>query len=550
MKANIRDFAESRGGDSAPLELDALIVGAGFSGVYCLHEIRKLGLKAAIFEAASGFGGVWRWNCYPGAGVDSETTEYQYSIPETWKDWTWSTNYPRYPELRAYFDHVSKTLDIEKDCVFGAAVVHADFNQESGRWTITTQDGRQATAKYFIVGSGFAAKRHVPDWPGIETYRGAIHHSSLWPESGVDVTGKRCAVIGTGATGVQLTQALGSHASDLTVFQRTPNLALPMHRRPLSVEEQERLKPVYPELFRLRETSFGGFLYTPHEKSLPEDSKEDIETFLEGLWEGGGFRFWVSNYKDLFKNAESNRVVYDFWARKVRPRIQDEKLRDVLAPLDPPHAFGIKRPSLEVDYYDQFNKPNVHLVDIHQNPISRLTETGIQLEDGTQHDVDVICVATGFDVSSGGLMDMGLRSIHGTPLKEEWKDCVTSYLGVSISGYPNLFFTYGPHGPTALSNGPSTIEVQGRWIVDAIRLMERRGIKSVNATQEAAQRWKDTINDQSNGTLFPTVKSTYMGGTFPGKPFEQLNWTAGLPAYANEIRTVLPEFKGFEVEML
>ncbi|KAL4803335.1 hypothetical protein BDV18DRAFT_153683 [Aspergillus unguis] len=548
MKTNIRDFAATKGSPSSPLVLDALIVGAGFSGVYCLYEIRKLGLKTAIFEAASDFGGIWRWNCYPGAGVDSESLEYQFSMPEVYKTWNWSSNYPKYDELRRYFEHVSETLDIRKDCVFGVVVVSAEFNQESGRWIITTQDGRQATAKYLIVGGGFAIKRHIPDWPGLDSFKGEIHHSSFWPENGVETRGKRCAIIGTGATGVQLTQALGPVAGSLTVFQRTPNTALPLRRRPYTAEEQHHLKSVYPELFRLRERCFGGLLYAWSERTLGEDSDLEREAFLDDLYNQGGLRYWLANYKDILFSPESNRAVYDFWARKVRARIQDEKLRDLLAPLDPPHAFGVKRPTLEVDYYEQFSRPNVHLVDVRDNPISRITETGLQLADGTQHDFDVICIATGFDTSTGGLRDMGLRDINGTALQDQWKDSVATYLGLGISGYPNFFFTYGPHGPSAFSNAPSTIEVQGRWIADAIKLMERKGIKSINPKLEAQQTWKEKIDALSNTSLVPTVASTWMGGTFPGKPHEQLNYTAGLPAYVNGIRGVLPGFEGYSVE--
>ncbi|KAI9035040.1 flavin-containing monooxygenase [Aspergillus affinis] len=553
MKTDIREFAD-RQGSSGPnadnLELDALIVGAGFSGIYYLHELRKLGLKAIIYEAGHDIGGTWRWNCYPGARVDSEIPEYQFSIPETWKDWTWSTNYPAYDEIRAYFDHVERVLNIKKDCSFGTFVNGASFDTPSGRWQITTTDGRKASAKYLIVSTGFAAKRHIPDWPGIESFRGVIHHSSFWPEEGVDLKGKRVGVIGTGASGVQLTQALGPVAGSLKVFQRTPNLAVPMRRRDLTVEEQEQLKPIYPELFSLREKAFGGFHYTFSERGTFEDNEQEQQAFLGRLWQLGGFRLWVANYKDSLHDAKANRVVYDFWAERVRQRIDDPVTRDLLAPLEPLHPWGVKRPSLEVDYFEQFNRPTVELVDIRNNAIERITETGLQLADGTHYDLDAICIATGFDVSTGALVNMGLRSIEGRELKDEWAASVQTYLGMTISGYPNLFTTYGPHAPTALSNGPTCIEVQGRWVIDAIKQMERRGIKSINATGAAAHAWKHRIEALSNPTLFPTTRSTYMGGTFPGKPFEQLNWTGGIPAYHAEIRPVLPSLKGFDVEML
>jgi cation diffusion facilitator CzcD-associated flavoprotein CzcO len=553
MKTNLRDFAaqsptthSSTAAD--PLTLDALIIGAGFSGIYALHTLRKQGLKTAIFEAGPGLGGIWRFNVYPGARVDSEALEYQFSFPEVWKSWTWSTNYPDHKEIKEYFEYVAEVLDLKGDIVFGAVVVDAQFDEGVGRWTVTTQDGRVASAKYLIAGTGFGSKRFVPDWPGLDLYKGVIHHSSFWPEEGVDVAGKRVAIIGTGASGVQLTQALGPMAASLNVFQRTPNLAIPMKQRYLTKEEQNQVKPLYPEAFQLRETAFGGFLYTFSEKSLQDDTPEEVEQFFESLWQAGGFRFWLSTYKDVFFDPQTNWIAYDFWARKARARIHDEALRDKLAPLEPPHAFGVKRPSLELDYFEQFNKENVHLVDVSDNAITRFTETGLQLADGTTHDFDVIALATGFDVSTGGLMDMGLCSIIGTTLNDDWRDSVSTYLGLCVSGYPNMFMMYGPQAPTAFCNGPTAVEVQGRWIADVIKTMERRAIMSIDPLPEAAREWKAKIEVLSNATLFPTVqRSTYMGGTIPGKPFEQLNWTGGLPRYTDEIRGVLPELKGFKI---
>ncbi|KAL2856156.1 hypothetical protein BJX68DRAFT_263651 [Aspergillus pseudodeflectus] len=553
MKTNLRDFAAQPPADpsSTPPELltvDALIIGAGFSGINALHTLRKQGLTAKIFEAGPGLGGIWRFNVYPGARVDSEALEYQFSFPEAWKEWTWSTNYPAHSEIKQYFEHVAEVLDLKGDCVFGAVVVDARFNQGVGRWNVTTQDGRVASAKYLIAGTGFGSKRFVPDWPGLDSYKGIVHHSSFWPDEGVDVAGKRVAIIGTGASGVQLTQALGPLAGSLTVFQRTPNLAIPMKQRSLTKEEQDQAKTLYPEVFQLREKCFGGFLYTFSEKSLQDDTPEQVEQFFESLWQAGGFRFWLGTYKDVFVDPQTNRIAYDFWARKVRARIHDEGLRDKLAPLEPPHAFGVKRPSLELDYFEQFNRENVHLVDVSKNAIARFTETGLQLADSTTHDFDVIAVATGFDVSTGGLVDMGLHSINGTTLKDDWRDSVSTYLGLCVSGYPNMFMMYGPQAPTAFCNGPTAVEVQGRWVADVIKTMERRGIKSIDPTPEAAREWKGKIDALSNATLLPTVqRSTYIGGTIPGKPFEQLNWTGGLVKYTDEIRAVLPGLKGFNI---
>lgn len=529
------------------LTVDALIVGAGFGGIFCLHEMRKLGLNAVIFEAGNDIGGTWRWNCYPGAGVDSEVPEYMYSIPETWKDWVWSTNYPSYDELRSYFDHVDNVLQIKKDCAFNSVVIDARFDTNEGQWHIKTADGRSAYARYFIVATGFAAKRYIPEWPGFERFKGIVHHSSFWPEEHIDVVGKRCAVIGTGASGVQVTQAWGPQAGSLKVFQRTPNLALPMLKRDLTVEEQRESKKIYPELFSLREKCFGGFLYTFDEKDTFDDNDDERQAFFESLWEGGGFRFWLANYKDYLFDAKSNRLVYDFWCKKVREQIEDPKQRDILAPLEPPHHFGVKRPSLQRNYFEQFNRPGVEAIDIQSNPIVGFTENGIQLEDGTVHELDVICIATGFDIATGGMTNMGLHGVHGTALEDEWKSGAYTYLGTTVSGYPNMFHLYGPQGPTLFSNGPTTVEIQGRWIAHAIKQMERQGIKYIDPTLEAAQKWKKRINHLSDITLFPTTKSTYMGGSVPGKIFEQVNYAGGEPAYASEIRTTLPNFIGFNV---
>ncbi|KAL2404794.1 FAD-binding monooxygenase acrE [Exophiala dermatitidis] len=550
IKTELREYAKRRattGPYADNLEVDALVVGGGFGGVFCFYELRKAGYNTVIYEAGNDLGGTWRWNCYPGAMVDSEIPEYQLSIPETYKDWTWPSNYPTYQDLRAYFDHCDKVLDIKSHTAFDSVVVEAQFNTAEGRWHVQTADGRMAKARFFVVAAGFAAKRYVPDeFVGIEKFKGEAHHSSFWPDLNIDVSNKKCCVIGTGASGVQITQAWGPKAGHLKVFQRTPNLAVPMRKRALTAEEQNAIKPVYPELFSLREKCFGGFLYTFSERGTFEDTPEEREAFYRKLWEDGGFRFWLGNYKDYLFDRKANREAYNFWAKNVRCRIGDPKQRELLAPLEPPHPFGVKRPCLEFNYYEQFNRENVEVVNIKNNPIKEFTETGIRLQDGTHHEFDVVCIATGFDITTGGMTAMGLRNINGTYLRDEWKKAAYTYLGTTISGYPNMFHLYGPHGPTLLSNGPTSVEVQGRWIVDAIKQIDRQGLKYINPTDEASKAWKKKINELSDKSLFPTTKSTYMGGSMPGKAFEQVNYAGGLPAYAEDIRAVLPDFVGFE----
>ncbi|KAJ6109267.1 hypothetical protein N7486_001501 [Penicillium sp. IBT 16267x] len=515
------------------LEVDALIVGAGFAGIFMLKTLRDRGLKAVIFEAGNDTGGTWRWNCYPGAGVDSEVPEYEFSWPEVYKTWNWPNNYPDYKNLRDYFDHVDKVVGIKKDCAFN---------------TVVTADGRATKAKYLVLGTGFAAKRYIPPWPGMDKFKGVIHHSSFWPEEEVDVKNKRCAVIGTGASGVQITQAWGPEAGDLKVFQRTPNLAVPMRKRDLTVEEQERTKPYYPELFRYREANYAGFMYDWCERNTFDDTPEEREAFYESVWKDGGFRYWVALYKDNLFNPEANKESYNFWAKKTRARIGDPKLRELLAPREMPHYFGIKRPCLEKTYYEQFNRESVHLVDIKNNPIKEFTETGITLKDGTHHELDVVAVATGFDVVTGVMTQLGLKSIDGAELEKEWVPGARTYLGTTVSGYPNMFHIYGPHGPTLLSNGPTSVAVQGRWIADAIAKIEANGIKYINPKVEAADKWKKHVIDLNDRTLFPTTRSTYMGGSIPGKVYEPVCYSGGIPAYAIEIRKALDRLEeGFDV---
>jgi cation diffusion facilitator CzcD-associated flavoprotein CzcO len=293
---------------------------------------------------------------------------------------------------------------------FGTVVTEAQFNTDEGKWHVKTADGRNAKAKYLVVCAGFAAKRYVPDWPGIEKFKGVVHHSSFWPDDEISVEGKKCAIIGTGATGVQITQAWGPKAGELKVFQRTPNLTVPMRQRELTVEEQEIAKRWYPELMHLREHCFGGFLYTFSERSTFDDSPEEREAFFEKLWQDGGFRYWLGNYKDYLFSKEANQEVYDFWVKKQRARLNDERKKDILVPHKMPHYWGIKRPCLEYGYFEQFNRPNVDVIDIKNNGIKSFDETGINLEDGTHYDFDVICIATGFDVVTGRLLFLHVKS--------------------------------------------------------------------------------------------------------------------------------------------
>ncbi|KAF4552244.1 Pyridine nucleotide-disulfide oxidoreductase-like protein 12 [Elsinoe fawcettii] len=532
------------------LTCDVIIVGAGFGGVYLLHRLRdELGFNCKIYEAGTNLGGIWHWNCYPGARVDTEVPIYEYSLEKVWKDWTWTEKYPGFQELRDYFDHVEKVLDVKKDVAFNARVVGAQFNKDTHMWDIKTEDGRTAHARYFINAIGFAAKRHFPDWKGLDTFKGEMYHSSFWPQEGVNVKGKRVAVIGTGSTGVQIAQETAKEASSVTVFQRTPNLCLPMRQRKLTKEEQDKAKEKYPELYRYRLTTFAGFPFDFAERKTLDDTPEQREAFYEDLWQKGGFHYWLATYDDMLFDKPANDEAYKFWVKKTRQRISDPEKRDILAPLEAPHAWGTKRPSLEQDYYEQLDKPQNSVVDVKKNPIVEVKENGIVTADGKLREFDVIALATGFDSVTGGMKNMGLRDESGELLSEKWKMGTWSYMGMTCNGYPNMFFLYGAQGPTAFSNGPTCVEVQGDWIVDAIAKCKNEGITYLNAKKESEERWRQLVTELSEKTLFPGTSSWYMGANVPGKPREQLNFAGGFPRYEKEIRAELDGgFQGFETK--
>ena len=532
------------------LVLDVCVVGAGFSGCYLLHLLRKEGFSVKVVEAGTGLGGIWHWNSYPGARVDSQYPIYQYSLPQVYKDWKWSEEYPGSSELRAYFNHVDKQLDLSKDVIFGTKVIGAKFDGSEDKWIIDCDTGARITARFFICCTGFAAKRHFPDWPGLESFDGTICHSSFWPEEGMDVRGKRVAVVGTGATGIQIAQTTARDAAQLTVFQRTPNLCCPMRQAKVSPERAEKDLATLGDTLKNRLSTFAGFLYERQTINTFDHTPEEREAFFEGLWNLGGFRMLANNYGDMLSDRKANREAYDFWAKKTRARISDPEKRDILAPLEPPHPFGGKRLSLEQDFYEQMDKPHVKIVNIRQNPVSRVTSSGIVTDDGKLHEFDVIAIATGFDSFTGGLKDMNLMGLNNQRLVDKWQKGTWTAYGITVSGFPNFFFLYGPQAPTAYANGPSITEPQAEWCVDVIKRMRDMGKTRINATEEAEQEWRKEVFRLHEFTLRNEVEgSWYMGGNIPGKPKEPLNYAGGIPQYMRKLREAVEEdWKGFTVQ--
>lgn len=391
-------MADNNPSTGSIVHCDVLIIGAGFSGVSMLYRLRKLGLNTKIFESGSGFGGVWYWNRYPGARVDSEWPYYQLNIPEVYRDWKFSERFPGHEEIRAYFEHVDKVLNLRKDVEFNAHVV--DTQWKDGKWTVKTDQGQIAQSKYLILCSGLLHRRHVPDFPGLDTFQGVIHHTGFYPDK-LSVKGKKVALIGAGATAVQVTQELSKEADQLTIFMRRPSLCLPMGQRRIDDLEQRGWKPYYAALFREGRKSAAGFPGDKGTCRVKDVSEEESERYWEDLWGMGGFNFITSNYLDLFVDKESNQKAYDFWAKKTRQRIKDPKKRELMAPKEAPYYIGTKRAPLEQDYYECIDRDNVDVVNMNDEPLETFNEKGMLLKNGKQLDFDMVILATGFDSFSG-----------------------------------------------------------------------------------------------------------------------------------------------------
>jgi cation diffusion facilitator CzcD-associated flavoprotein CzcO len=502
---------------------DVLIVGAGFSGLYSLYRLRNAGHAVRLVEAGGDVGGVWWSNRYPGARVDSHVPNYEYSLPEVWRDWTWSERFPGREELLAYFHHVVDVLDLSRDIDLHTRVDTARFDEERQRWSVEAASGATYDARYLLMCTGFGSKPYVPDLPGLSDFEGICHHTAAWPEEGVDLRDRRVGVVGTGASGVQVVQEAAREARQLTVFQRTPVTALPMQQRRLDRAEQEAAKSGYPEMFRRRNEPPGSFedIHRLDVGAL-DVSPERRTAVYEDAWTRGGFHFWAGTFSDILIDPDANRTAYDFWRDKTRARIDDPTTAEVLAPTDPPYPFGTKRPSLEQDYYECFNQPNVELVDLRSTAIETITRTGVRTTAG-DHDLDVLVLATGFDANTGGLTAVDLCGRDGRSLAEQWSDGVDTHMGMAVHGFPNMLMLYGPQSTTAFCNGPVCAEIQGDWVADFFDHLRRHDLVAFEPTAESGHAWSAYLAMIADVTLFGRTDSWYMGANIPGKRRQLLN---------------------------
>jgi cation diffusion facilitator CzcD-associated flavoprotein CzcO len=539
---------EAKRTDNGAIEnLDVIVVGAGFAGLYLLDRLRRLGMTVRVFEAGGGLGGVWYWNCYPGARVDSPGPIYQYSRDDMWRKWQFSELYPSWQELRDYFRYVDERLGLSRDIRFNRRVNEAQFDPTHNHWIVRSSDGSVASARYLVLCTGVSTKPYIPDLPGLNDFGGERHHTALWPQQGLDMHGKRVGVIGTGASGVQVAQEAAGTAAHLTVFQRTPNMALPMRQKKLDDNTVRRMKEKYPEMFDRRAKTFAGFDYDVLAKSALEVSDDERQATFERLWEIGGFAPWIGSFNDILLNEEANHAAYKFWRDKTRPRINDPAVAEILAPTEPIHPFGVKRPSLEQNFYEIFNQPNVKLVDLRSTPIERVTRKGIKTAAG-EYELDILVLATGFDAVTGGLTSIDIRGTQGETLKEKWAKGVRAHLGMAVAGFPNLLFVYGPQSPNAFCNGPTCAELQGDWIARLLDHLRQRNYTRVEATVSAEEAWRAQVLAVADTTLFPRADSWYFGANIPGKPREMLAFAGGLPAYMAKCRESAERgYEGFAI---
>ncbi|KAJ3859205.1 cyclohexanone monooxygenase [Lentinula novae-zelandiae] len=513
-------------------DYDVLIVGAGFAGVHQLLNIRKLDLTVKVLETGEDLAGTWLWNRYPGARVDSPSPFYQFSDPELWRDWTYTAKYPDWREIQAYFRYVNDKFDVKRDVIFHSRVASAHWNDLVDRWTVTTEDGRVFRAQFLSLCTGIGSKHHIPKFKGIDTFQGDVYHSARWPEM-YDFKDKRAGIIGTGATAIQIIQEIAPHVAHLTVFQRTPNLALPMRQKNISAEAEEKLKKdLYPVFFRRRDQTFSGYDYDIDPKSILDTTREERVLAFEEKWEKGGFHFWVGSYADLFMNQEANDEAYAFWREKVRERIPDPELQEKLAPMQAPHPWGVRRPSLEQRYFEVYSQPNVTLVDVNKTAIEEIVPNGLKTSDGTVHELDILVFATGFDMITGGITSIDIRGQDGLSIKEKWANGVKSHLGLASATYPNMFWIYGPQSPSGLSNGPSSIEMTSEWIINCIKYMKENKILSIVPTEEAQFAYSEHVDQLGAAALWAKAKNSwYMGSNIEGKKVQMLQFPGGLPAY-------------------
>ena len=531
----------------ATREYDAVIIGAGVSGMYQLYRLRQLGLSVLVLEAGTGVGGTWYWNRYPGARFDSESYTYGYSwSSELLEEWDWKERFSPQPENLKYLEYVADKFDLRRDIRFESRVASAHFDAESCRWEVETTDGLHTSSTYLITAIGALSIPVLPKIDGIDSFGGPSFHTADWPKEEVDFTDKRVAVIGTGATAVQLIPEVAKTVGHLTIYQRTPNWCAPLLNGPIDAEEMADIKARYSEIFETCNGTFAGFEHVPDRRKALESTIEEREELWEKLWAEPGFGIWMANFRDVMVNEDANALLTEFVARKIRERLDDAAIADKLIPTN--HGFGTRRVPMETNYYEVYNQANVDLVDITETPIEAITESGIRSAD-QERPFDLIIYATGFDAVTGAFDRIDIRGEEGLELKQVWADGPRTYMGLQISGFPNLFTLVGPNNASTFCNMPRCIEQNVEWVSEFIAFLRANGYKRAEPTVESMDAWGEHVTTTGDRMLFTKVNSWFTGinSNLEGRNERRfLLYAAGLPTYRDKADEVVASgYDGF-----
>jgi cation diffusion facilitator CzcD-associated flavoprotein CzcO len=526
---------------------EVVVIGAGLSGMYQLHRLRALGFDVHVYEAGGGVGGTWYWNRYPGARFDSESWTYGFSFsPELLRQWNWAEHFSGQPENLRYCNFVADMFDLRRDITFDTRVTSAAWDEDAGEWEIVFTDGRRARARYLITAIGPLSAPTMPVIPGVDDFRGQAWHTGLWPHEPVDFAGKRVAVIGTGASGVQAITEIAKTVGHLTVFQRTPNWCAPLRNSRIEPATMERIRADYERIFaRCRET-YGCFIHDADPRNAVEVSAEEREALFEKLYREPGFAFWQGNFRDVLISKRANELMTAFVVRKIRARVKDQKIADKLIPTN--HGFGTRRVPLESGYYEVFNQPNVELVDLRETPIERITAQGIRTSD-TERPFDIIVFATGFDAITGAFDRIDISGRGGQRLREKWAEGPQTYLGLQVAGFPNMLTLVGPHNAATFCNLPRCIEQNVDWVSELLRYMRERGLTRVEAMPEAEAAWTAHVHETAARLLLMQVDS-WMTGINKNVAGRQkrtfMAYAGGAPKYRQKCEEVVARgYEGF-----
>lgn len=525
--------------------VDVVVVGAGFGGLYALHKFRSQGLSVRVFESAPEVGGTWYFNRYPGARCDVESVDYCYSFSdELQQEWTWTEKYATQSEILEYINWVADKLDLRRDITFETRVSSAVLDEQTLRWTVTTDTGEMVDARFVVMATGPLSAAMTPDFAGLDTFAGEVHHTAHWPHEGVDFTGKRVAVIGTGSSGIQSIPIIAEQAERLYVFQRTPNYSVPAGNRPLTGEETAEIKANYAERRRMSWRSGGGSPHVAHPKLTMEATPEERRVAFEERWELGGVLF-SKTFSDQMISLEANEEARKFYENKIRAIIDDPDVAEDLIPND--HPIGTKRICTDTNYFQTFNRTNVELVSVRKTPIESVDATGINTSEA-HYDIDALVLATGFDAMTGTLAKIDIAGRGGEKLVDDWADGPRTYLGLGTDGFPNLFLVSGPGAPAVLANMVLHAEAHVNWIADAIAYLDQNSYAAIEPTADAVDSWIADCAQRAEATLFTKANSWYMGANVPGKPRMFMLFIGGFGVYLDICNEAAAAgYKGFDL---